>query len=219
MMDALPGPPLEWGAFFGNHQPVELEVGCGRGLFLFTASTACPERNFIGLDCDLKEARRAALRLQKRLVPNARIVGGDAQILLPRYVPDGSVSAVHVYFPDPWWKKRHRKRRIFNPGFVSQCVRILNVGGELHSWTDVEEYFDEYRPLVSAHPALEEVPAPAERAPEHDMDYHTSFERKKRKEGLPIYRARWVRREGSHLWPAGPYPFGIAAEVPPAAGR
>jgi tRNA (guanine-N7-)-methyltransferase len=201
MLSDLPGPPLDGAAFFENAHPVELEIGCGRGLFLFTASQTCPDRNFLGIDFDYKEAKRAAERLRKRAIPNARILGGDANVLLQKYVTDGSVSAVHVYFPDPWWKRRHHKRRIWTPAFVRECARVLKVGGDLHGWTDVEEYFQAYQPLVSSHPALEELPPPAERAPEHDMDYHTSFERKKRKAGLPIYRAHWRRIAGSHEWP------------------
>lgn len=190
----VPGPPLDWAVFFGNAHPVELEVGCGRGLFLFTASQACPEHNFLGIDCDYKEAIRAADRLSKRSIPNARVVGGDANILMTKYIRAGTVAAVHVYFPDPWWKRRHRKRRIWTPDFVQECVRILKPSGDLHAWTDVEEYFNAYRPMVCSNPVLQELPPPAERPAEHDMDYHTSFERKKRKLGLPIFRAHWRRK-------------------------
>ena len=193
--------PLDLAAFFGNAKPVELEVGCGRGLFLVTAGMARPETNFLGVDCDYKEARRASRRMQKRQLPNVRIFGADARILLPRHLADGCLSGAHVYFPDPWWKRRHRKRRIFNPEFLRQCARMLKVGSELHSWTDVEEYFQVIVRLVNAHPAFQAVEAPPEREATHDMDYHTSFERKKRKAGLPIYRARWTRVGGSYEWP------------------
>ncbi len=189
----LPPPPLALAAFFGNDRPVELEVGTGRGLFLTTAGEAHPDINFLGIECDLKEARRAATRFQKRQYPNVRLVGGDANVFLPRYLPAGSMQAVHVYFPDPWWKKRHRKRRIFNPAFVAECARLIPPGGLLHSWTDVAEYFTVICSQINISPAFRELPPPEEREASHDMDYHTSYERKKRKEGLPIYRARWER--------------------------
>lgn len=185
--------PLDWQAFFGNDQPVELEVGSGRGLFLVNAATSCPTINFLGVEYDFKEGRRAARRLQKRSFPNARILGADARIAIPRLVRDASLAAVHVYFPDPWWKRRHRKRRIFTTEFVAQAARILKPNGFLHAWTDVEEYFGEMQKVVAAQPLFRELPCPAERAASNDMDYHTSFERKKRKLGLPIYRAQWQR--------------------------
>lgn len=187
------GGRLDWAAFFGNEQPVELDVGSGRGLFLFNTSVAHPERNFLGLEIDYKEGRRAALRLQKRGLPNARVLGGDAKKVLTEMIAPGSVSAIHVYFPDPWWKQRHRKRRVFNAGFVELAARVLQPDGLLHSWTDVEEYFGVISSLMEASPAFETLPTPEERPPEHDLDYQTSYERKGRKAGTPIHRGLWRR--------------------------
>jgi tRNA (guanine-N7-)-methyltransferase len=191
----VPPAPLDLADLFGNDNPVEVEVGTGRGLFLVNAGTTCPETNFLGIEYDFKEARRAARRLQKRGLANARILGADATVVLPQYLPDACAQALHVYFPDPWWKRRHKRRRVFNAEFLVQAVRILEPGGLLHAWTDVEEYFGVMRALVAANPALAALPPPAERQAAHDMDYHTSFERKKRKLGLPIFRAKWIRRE------------------------
>jgi tRNA (guanine-N7-)-methyltransferase len=101
---------------------------------------------------------------------------------------------VHVYFPDPWWKRRHKKRRIYTEEFLVQAARILKPQGFLHAWTDVEEYFQVILALTAKNPEFIPLAPPDERTATHDMDYHTSFERKKRKLGLPIYRARWQRR-------------------------
>lgn len=182
---------LDWPRFFGNEQPVELDVGCGRGLFLFNASGEHPETNFLGIELDYKEGRRGARRLQKQNRPNARVLGGDAHKAMSQCIAGGSVSAVRIYFPDPWWKQRHRKRRVFNEQFVQQCARILKPGGCLHAWTDVEEYFGVMCELMNRHPEFAPLPAPAERAPSHDMDYQTSFERKGRKAGSTIHRGLW----------------------------
>lgn len=192
-IEDLPEPPLDWTRFFGNENPVEVEIGSGRGLFLMNASLSRPDTNFLGVEYDFKEARRAATRLLKRKIPNGRMLGADARILLPKFLTTGSVAAVHVYFPDPWWKRRHSKRRIFEPIFVAEAARILQIGGRLHAWTDVPEYFEIMLQVVASQPAFAPLPAPSERAPEHDMDYHTSFERKKRKAGLTINRACWER--------------------------
>jgi tRNA (guanine-N7-)-methyltransferase len=196
-LDDLPPPPIDFRALFGNDHPVELEVGSGRGLFLVTAGASRPDTNFLGVEYDFKEGRRAARRFQKREFPNVRLLGADANIVLPKYLSDRSLAGVHVYFPDPWWKRRHRRRRIWNPGFVDQIARILRPGGLLHAWTDVEEYFEVIRRLLTPRPEYRMLPEPEERAAQHDMDYHTSFERKKRKLGLAIYRSCWVRTDAA----------------------
>ncbi len=98
-----------------------------------------------------------------------------------------------MYFPDPWWKRKHKRRRVFNEEFVDLAARVLNPNGVLHSWTDVEEYFGVISELMNEHPKFETLPPPDEKNPAHDMDYQTSFERKKRQAGCPIYRGRWQR--------------------------
>lgn len=188
------GDRLEWSEFFGNSNPVELDIGCGRGLFLFNASVQNPETNFVGLEIDYREGRRTATRLKKRESANARVIGGDCTIVLTKLIVRHSVQAAHVYFPDPWWKKRHHKRRLFTHEFVGMLADVIQPGGLFHSWTDVAEYFDIIRALVDNHPEFTALPPAAERPAEHDLDYHTSFERKKRKLGLPIYRGLWKRK-------------------------
>lgn len=188
------GPHLRWNEFFGNDFPVELDIGCGRGLFLFNAAVTTPDTNFVGLEIDYREGRRTATRLMKQNLPNARVIGGDGTSVLASMIEPGTVQGAHVYFPDPWWKKRHRKRRIFNFEFTRLLARILKPGGFVHHWTDVADYFEMVRGLMDGHADFEICPPPPERDADHDMDYHTSFERKKRKLGLPIYRALWRRR-------------------------
>ena len=185
---------IQWSEFWGNDQPVELDVGCGRGLFLFNASLNNPQTNYLGLELDFKEGRRSAKRLKKREAANARVAGGDAAIVLRKHIQPATVDAVHVYFPDPWWRKKHRRRRIFTDAFVDLCSRVLKPGGHLHSWTDVPDYFDIIQALMDHHDDFETLPPPEERPPEHDMDYQTSFERKKRKEGFPIFRGLWQKK-------------------------
>ena len=188
------GSSLNWREFFGNDQPVELDIGCGRGLFLFNAALTTPHINFVGMEIDYREGRRTATRLMKQNLPNARVIGGDCRTLLSRLITTGSVQAAHVYFPDPWWKNRHRKRRLFNDEFVVMLARILQPQGLVHHWTDVADYFEMAQGLMDHHPDFARCPTPAEREAASEMDYHTSFERKKRKLGLPIYRGLWQRR-------------------------
>jgi tRNA (guanine-N7-)-methyltransferase len=190
----LPAPPLSWSGLFGNDRPVELEIGSGRGLFLFNSGCAQPEINFVGIECDFKEGLRAAERFKKRRLPNVRMLGADARLVLAEYIVPGSVSALHVYFPDPWWKRKHHKRRLFTRSFLDQCARVLQPGGLFHSWTDVAEYFTMQVDLFDRHPDYERLPDPSEKDPQHDLDYRTSFERKKRRAGLKINRGLWRRK-------------------------
>lgn len=184
--------PLSWPAVFGADRPVELEVGSGKGLFLQNAATANPEHNFLGLELSRKYAGKAAERLARRAIGNAKVWSGDARLFLARHVAPASLCAVHVYFPDPWWKKRHKKRRVFTGSLVADVERALVSGGEFRLASDVEEYFDVMTGLVASHPRFEPRALPAPRAPEHDLDYLTNFERKYRIEGRPIHQAHYV---------------------------
>jgi tRNA (guanine-N7-)-methyltransferase len=185
------GAPISWAEVFGNDHPVELEVGSGKGLFLANAAVSGPDHNFLGIELARKYARRAAERVAKRRLANVRVVAGDARLFLARSVPPASLRAVHVYFPDPWWKARHKKRRVFCEPLVADVERSLEPGGDFWIATDVEEYFGVIRALLATHPRFHERPIPEPRTPEHDLDYLTNFERKYRIEGRPIYRVHY----------------------------
>jgi tRNA (guanine-N7-)-methyltransferase len=190
-----PAPPIDWKAAFGNDHPVELEVGSGKGLFLLNAASSCPDVNFAGVEIEKKYVLFTAARVAKRGLGNVRLAQADARAFLRERVPAASLQAVHVYFPDPWWKNRHHKRRVFTEEFARQCARVLSPGGKLHLVTDVEEYFLIMTGLVAAVPDLRPLPPPQPKEAEHDLDYLTNFERKFRKEGKPIYRALYERAE------------------------
>ena len=179
---------LLWRQVFGNDHPVELEVGFGKGLFLLNACQACPDVNFLGIEILRKYQLYAATRFAKRGLRNVRLVKGDAREFLRDYVADDSFQAIHVYFPDPWWKKRHMKRRLFTGDFAAQCERTLEPGGGLYVVTDVADYFGIISELLQHRTHLQLLPPPDPKEPNHDLDYLTNFERKFRKEGRAIYR-------------------------------
>ncbi len=192
---ATPDPPapIDWATVFHNDHPVELEVGCGKGLFLLNASLACPDVNFVGVEIVRKYALFTATRIAKRGLRNVRMVCADAGRFLTGCVATASLRAVHVYFPDPWWKKRHHKRRVFTAAFAAQCARVLRPGGHLHVATDVAEYFAVMGEVLAQQKGLSPLPPPEMKGPEHPMDYLTNFERKARLQGQPVYRALYER--------------------------
>jgi tRNA (guanine-N7-)-methyltransferase len=181
--------PFDPPAVFGRAAPLEIEVGSGKGLFMERASLALPERNFLGIEVAKKYARFAAARLARQGRTNAVMIQGDALRFFREWLGDASLDAVHVYFPDPWWKKRHQKRRVMKVEFLRDIQRTLKPGGELHFWTDVEEYFHETLTLLAACTTLEGPLEASEDPASHDLDYRTHFERRMRLHGEPVYRS------------------------------
>ncbi len=182
---------VSWPQLFANANPVEIEVGFGKGLFLLNSGQARPQTNFLGIEIERKYALFTATRLATRGLRNVKVASCDARWFLEALVAPASVAAVHVYFPDPWWKNRHRKRRLFTESFALECARILTREGKLHLVSDVKDYFEESVDMLAKIDDLSALPVPEVRDPEHEMDFLTNFERKYRHEGRPIYRGAW----------------------------
>lgn len=190
--DDLPNP---WNAavLFGRSAPLEVEVGSGKGLFLRSAATANSAVNFLGIEIAKKYAHFAAANLVKRGLTNAVMVAGDAIRIFAELLPSDSLEAVHVYFPDPWWKAKHKKRRVMRESFVRDIERTLRPGGALHFWSDVQEYYLTTLEILAAHTKLQGPLEEPELPATHDMDYRTHFERRMRLHGESVYRARFVK--------------------------
>lgn len=189
--------PLDAEALFGRRAPLEVEVGSGKGLFLERAAAGEPQCDFLGVEVGFKYARFTAARLAKKSLDNAIAIHGDGLRLFREMLPDASLAAVHVYFPDPWWKARHKKRRVLNERFLEDVVRTLQPDGRLHFWTDVQEYFETTLELVTQHTPLAGPIAVPERPADDHLDYRTHFERRTRLAGEQVYRAEFSRRAAS----------------------
>ncbi len=186
---------LCWETLFGNGAPVEVEIGTGKAGFLLRRARAHPERNFLGIEWANQFFRFAADRLRRWGVTNARMVRTDAAHFIRVQCPRDSLAALHVYHPDPWPKKRHHKRRLFQPAFVDAAVACLKVGGRLAVQTDHAEYFEIITALLLGRDDLKQV---AFGDPVFGIDDEsgpaTNFEIKYRREGRDIYQLAVVRQ-------------------------
>jgi tRNA (guanine-N7-)-methyltransferase len=188
-----PAGPIDLPRLFENDHPVEVEIGSGKGLFLVNAATQMPDRNFLGIEISHKFAAFTAARLAGSLLRNARVMQGDARRIFAEWLPSSSASVVHVYFPDPWWKRRHKKRRILSDATVKQVFRVLVCGGELRVASDVEPYFHEIQSTINRHGGFQPIRVPDPPVVGRELEYLTNFERKYRKAGKPIWRAQFRR--------------------------
>jgi tRNA (guanine-N7-)-methyltransferase len=184
------GGPFDFAALFGNRRPVEMEIGIGKGRFLLAQAEARPEVNFLGVEWSLKYLRVARDRARRRGLGNVRLFRADARHVLAALVPDGSLARVHVYCPDPWPKKRHRKRRLFTEETAAHLGRVLADGGYLDLSTDVLEYFEEITTVVPAHSGLRKAVDPL--FPDDCAEGLTSYEAKYVQAGRTIHRASYA---------------------------
>jgi tRNA (guanine-N7-)-methyltransferase len=135
----------------------------------------------------------AATRLAKRNLTNVRVACSEARRFLHERVAASSIAAVHVYFPDPWWKKRHHKRRVWTPDFAADCVRVLRPGGRLYVAADVPDYFAHIRELLGGQPGLTCLSAEEQSGLPRADETLTNFERKAREKGGSVFRAEYER--------------------------
>jgi tRNA (guanine-N7-)-methyltransferase len=174
-------PTLCWSQVFDNDQPVEIEIGLGKGRFLIDAAQRRPEINFVGVEWAAKYLRLAHARSVKSQLYNMRYVRADAREFVEFFVPAISVQAYHIYFPDPWPKKKHHKRRLFNNEFLREVEHTLQPGGLLWLATDFVDYYEVMLKLLQGSESMVEVDREWE-------GVRTNYEDKYVAQGKPIYR-------------------------------
>ncbi|MBN1845182.1 MAG: tRNA (guanosine(46)-N7)-methyltransferase TrmB [Sedimentisphaerales bacterium] len=183
--------PLNLQDMFGRAAPVEIEIGSGKGTFLLHQARRRPGDNFLGIEWAGRYYRYSVDRMRRWRVANVRILRTDARDFLARSLADGCVSAFHVYFPDPWPKKRHQKRRFFQPTWIEHLARCLKAGGTLRTATDHAGYFQVIRELLLDRPQTARYFDPTAFFPAESAGpgewVGSNFERKYQKEGRPIH--------------------------------
>jgi len=176
---------LDLAKVFGNDNPVVLEIGSGKGRFLISSAVEQPDVNFIGIEKSLHYHRVIDERVQKRHLTNVRLINHDAFLVVRDMLPDASLREIHIYFPDPWPRKRDQKRRIVRPESLEQFRRVLVDGGSGIYVTDHRDYFETAAPLIEAAFRSER------RVPQPGDPPRTNYEAKYRQEGRAIYEVRF----------------------------
>jgi tRNA (guanine-N7-)-methyltransferase len=184
---------FELGALVPGSGPIELDIGFGRGLSLFERAELAPESRIVGIEVKTKLAYRIDERLQKHGVENVAVLCGDAREILKRAEPGRSVRRVSLHFPDPWWKKRHDKRRVIGDALLAELERLMSTGGELFIQTDVEHRAEEYVAQLRDRNAFE-LAAESGYVDENPFGARSNRERRAIEDGLPIWRIVAVRR-------------------------
>ena len=146
--------PIEWAELFGNDHSVEMEIGMGKGTFLTEQAAARSDTNFFGIEWASWYWRYASDRLRRHNCLNVRTVRAEAMFFIREHVADNSLSVVHIYFPDPWPKKRHHKRRLIQADTLTELARVLVPGGQLRFASDWADYVDWSLLRITANPAF-----------------------------------------------------------------
>ncbi len=177
-------PDSFWAEIFGNDRPVAIEIGPGLGEFLEVIATREPKWNFYAIERSRTRTRAVENRISAARLTNTRVLSAHAECVLS-ILPDESVDRFYIQFPDPWWKRRHQRRRLMTPEFVRTLRRVLRAGALIEFVTDVEEYFALTQKALQSDPGIEEVPTSPE------LLTATSFSRKAARRGWKVHTATY----------------------------
>jgi len=179
---------IDFVRLFGRSGPVHIEIGSGKGTFLLNQARTMPGDNFLGIEWARKYYRYAVDRIGRWGLTNVRIIRTDAAVFIAEFVPDNCVDCFHIYFPDPWPKKRHHKRRFVCPANLEHLIRCLKSDGQLRITTDYADYFEQIKMVLAARSdILEEIDFLSAAGAERGEWVGTNFERKYLKDNRPIY--------------------------------
>ena len=184
--------PLDWAAAFSRNAPCVLEIGFGMGQATAEIAAARPDTHFLGIEVHEPGVGALLREIGERGLTNLRLVQHDAVEVLAHMIAPASLDGVHIYFPDPWHKNRHNKRRLIQPAFVAQLVGRIKPGGYLHCATDWQPYAEQMLAVLSAEPAL--LNSAAGFAPKPDWRPLTKFEHRGLQLGHGVWDLVFTRR-------------------------
>ncbi len=178
---------LDLDALFGRSALRRLEIGFGMGESLLAMAGAAPEIDFLGIEVYRPGVGHLLRELAARNIGNVRVISADAVEVLRDMIPPAALDAIYIFFPDPWPKKRHHKRRLMNPSFASLAVSRLSTGGLLHMATDWEDYAHQALEVLETVPELRNTAGPRQFAPRPEWRTATRFERRGERLGHGVW--------------------------------
>jgi tRNA (guanine-N7-)-methyltransferase len=179
---------LDWGRIFARPQPIEVELGSGDGSFLANYAKLHPERNFLGVERLLGRLRKLNRKALRAGLTNMALLRLEASYVIEFLMPAESIEALHIYFPDPWPKRKHRKNRLINEQFTEIVAKALKVGGVIYLRTDDLDYFEQMTRVFGANAKFAAVETPAEL-----KEVVTDFERNFHLRGVATNHAAYRR--------------------------
>ena len=183
--------PLDFAALFGRQAPAVLEIGSGMGETTARIAAEHPEVDYLAVEVHAPGVGALLRRVQEAGLANVRVVQHDAVEVLRDMVPAGSLAAIHVFFPDPWPKKRHHKRRLMQPDFAALAASRLAPGGRLHAATDWREYAEHMLEVLSGVPGMRNCAA--DFAPRPPWRPETKFEKRGRGLGHGVWDLVFIK--------------------------
>lgn len=186
---------ISWLQVFGNDHPLILEIGFGMGMSLVTMAKACPELNFIGVEVHRPGVGSLMMRASEAGLTNLRVFCCDANIVLEQFLQEASLRRVQLYFPDPWHKTRHHKRRIVQPEFVQRIRKVLEKEGVFHMATDWEPYARHMLKVLAVAPGFVNLSESGTYCPKPDFRPDTKFEHRGLKLGHGVWDLMFKRSD------------------------
>lgn len=186
--------PWSMEEIFKREAETVVEIGFGMGASLVTQAKQTPELNFIGIEVHRAGVGSLAAALSEEALSNVRIIEQDACEIFNHYIPDNSLYRIQIFFPDPWPKKRHHKRRLIQPAFVSMLVKKLKTGGTLHCATDWENYAEHIHQVLMAESRLENLSIHSDYVERPSYRPLTKFENRGKKLGHEVFDLIFMKK-------------------------
>jgi len=193
---ALPAPGTLWDltAEFGRTADTVVEIGFGMGASLLSMATQRPDLNFLGIEVHRAGIGSLVADLHDNAINNVRVAPFDSVEVFMTSIADDSLTGVQIFFPDPWHKKRHHKRRLIQPAFIKMLVQKIKPGGFIHCATDWQEYAEHIHEVLSTEPALRNQQPDGGYSPRPDTRPLTKFEQRGQRLGHGVWDLIYLRK-------------------------
>lgn len=186
-------PPLDLENLFNNKNPVEIEIGPGKGNFILNEAKKNPEKNYLAIEWAGRYLKDISEKVPMANIENVRLLDADARDIFKDWISDSSVAALHIYYPDPWWKRKHQKHKLLTRNFLKNLEHVLQKKGIFYFLTDVQEVYLELQNIITRNTLLKLINEKKYRSGKEPPPGRTNFEIKKWQKGSDIFEAAWQK--------------------------